>query len=137
MASDVVQRVREAIVGILDTKAAIVALTGRANRNVLPFQKLADATVPVLAYFVVTANNAGGIGDTRRVVVQFTAAAVSESVANALLEAVENSLTAPAFAALAAPLDAMTESWSRRGEVEVAEDGTFSADLDVSLIVTK
>lgn len=137
MATDLLQRVREAVVGVLDTNADIVALTGRARLNVLPYQKLADATVPVLAYFVVTGNNAGGIGDTRRIIVQFTAAAASESVANHLLEAVENHLNAPALAALAAPLDAYAESFDRRGDPEMAEDGSVSADLDVSLIVTK
>lgn len=136
--TDIVQRTRNALVAILDTNAAVVAITGRANVNVVPYDDLAEIAVPILAYLDVTASNAGGIGDTRRVVIQFTAAAASEDVANALLETVENSLTPQAFTA--AGLDACIDPENRpmrRGKAGDTEEGYFEADVDVTLLVTK
>lgn len=138
MPTDIIQRTTEAMVAALDTNSAIVAITGRANGNVIPFDDFGDATLPTIAYMDVTGANAGGIGDTRRVVYQFTAGAKSRSVANALLEAVENGLTPQAFTA--AGLDACIDPEnrpSRRGKAGDTEEGYFEADVDVTLLVTK
>lgn len=136
--TDIIQRTSDALVAILDTNAAVVAITGRANVNIVPYDDIADVTVPILAYLDVTGANAGGIGDTRRVVFQFTAAASSKAIANALLEAVENGLTPQAFTA--AGLDACIDPANRptrRGKPGDTEEGYFEADVDVTLIVTK
>jgi hypothetical protein len=136
--TDLIQRVADALVAVLDTLTAMVALTSRPNGNVLPYDEFTDAALPAIAYLDVTGANAGGIGDTRRVVIQFTAAAGSKSVANALLEVVENALTPQAFTA--AGLDACIDPDNRptrRGKPGDTEEGTFEADMDVTLIVTK
>lgn len=133
--TDIVQRTSDALVAILDTAPAVVAITGRANVNVVPFDDFADVTLPALAYIDITSAIAGGIGDTRRVIYQFTAGGSSKDVVNALLEAVENTLTAPNF--YAAGLDAYMQDFLRRGTPGDTEEGYFSADMDVTLIVTK
>jgi hypothetical protein len=133
--TDIVQRTSEAVVAMLDTAPDIVALTSRANGNVIPFDDLADAALPVIAYIDVTSAIAGGIGDTRRVILQFTAAGSTKAVVNALLEAVENNLTTTKF--YAAGLDAYMQDFLRRGTPGDTEEGYFSADMDVTLIVTK
>lgn len=134
-AADFVQAVKEAIVAALDTNSAVVALAGRANGNVIPFDDLGDPVIPSIEYMVVVATMIGGIGDTRRVLVTFNGNAELESDANALLDAVEKNLTCPAL--IAAGLDAYPELFSRSGVAGRASDGTSSAGMDVTLIVTK
>ena len=139
MATDIVQRTAEAIVAILDTNAPVVAITGRANGNIVPFDDLADAPLPIISYIDVTSATAGGIGDTRRVIIQFTVAGNTKAIANALLEAVENAFGLSSnFYAVG--LDACLDPGSRpirRGTPGDTEEGYFSADMDVTLIVTK
>lgn len=133
--TDLVQRTAEALVAILDTNAGVVAITNRANGNIVPYDDLADAPTPIISYIDVTSAIAGGIGDTRRVIIQFTVAATTKAVANALLEAIENGLTTTNF--YAAGLDAYMQDFLRRGTPGDTEEGYFSADMDVTLIVTK
>ena len=133
MATDLLQRVKEAIVAILDTAAGIVAITERPDGNIVPWKDLSDATLPVLAYFIVTANEIGGIGDTRQVDIQFTASASDDSVVNALLEQVELTFVEPAFAAQ--NLNAYVSSRSRQPSPD--EEDVQRGDLDISIIVTK
>jgi hypothetical protein len=135
VAADFVQTVREAVIAVLDTQSTIVALTGRANGNVIPFDDLGDVVVMGIEFMVVSAVMIGGIGDTRRVLLTFTASAPLEADANALLDLVEKKLTCPAMEA--AGLDAYPEEFSRTGIAGRASDGTSSANLDVTLVVTK
>jgi hypothetical protein len=135
VANDFVQSVRDAIIAVLDTDSAIVAITGRSNGNVIPFDDLGESTLVGIEYMVVSAVMIGGIGDTRRVLVTFAASAELEADANALLDLVEKKLTCPAMEA--AGLDAYPQEFSRTGIAGRASDGTSSASLDVTLIVTK
>jgi hypothetical protein len=127
--------INDAIVLVLDTNAAIVALTGRVNGNVIPFDDLGDAVIAGIEYSVISIVQIGGIGDTRRALITFTASAELKADANALLDAVERNLTCPAM--LAVGLDAYPQEFSRTGIPGRASDGTSSANLDVTLIVTK
>jgi hypothetical protein len=133
--SDFVQDVRNAIVSVLDTNSTIVSLAGRANGTVIPFDDLGDPVIPGIEYMIVAVNMIGGIGDTRRVLATFTASAELESDANALLDAVEKNLTCPAL--IAAGLDAYPVEFARTGIAGRASDGTSSAGMDVTLIVSK
>jgi hypothetical protein len=133
--ADFVEAVKQAIVIVLDTNSAIVALAGRANGTVIPYDDLGDPVIPGIEYMVVVTTMIGGIGDTRRVLVSFTANAELETDANALLNAVEKNLTCPAL--IAAGLDAYPVEFSRTGVAGRASDGTSSASMDVTLIVTK
>jgi hypothetical protein len=133
--SDFVQDVKNAIVAVLDTHSAIVALAGRANGTVIPYDDLGDPVIPGVEYMVVVATMIGGIGDTRRVLASFTANAELESDANALLDVIEKNLTCPAL--IAAGLDAYPQEFSRTGIAGRASDGTSSAGMDVTLIVSK
>ena len=139
--TDLEQRVREAIVAVLDTLPAIVALTGRNSGNLVPDKIDDDIALPAVVYNVIAATNAGALGDTREVVVQFTAVAARMSLANALLEVVEDTLNAPAFYALTPPLDACAipgRDVRRPGADLDDEGGTIkSALLDRTLLVTK
>ena len=139
--TDIEQRVREAIVAVLDTLPAIVALTGRASRNLVPDAIDDDIPLPAVVYHVIATTNAGALGDTREVTVQFTAVAATMAIANALLELVENTLNAPAFYALTPPLDACAipgRDVRRPGDDLEDEGGTIkSALLDRTLLVTK
>lgn len=117
MATDLIQKVREAIVAVLDTHSSIVAITGRASGNLVSWETLADeepSGVPVLAYLFVVATKLASDGDTREALFQLTAAAPKESVRHELLGVVESLLDQPAFLALAAPLDAFEVSSIRR-----------------------
>lgn len=132
---DFEEGVNEAIVAVLDTLPAIVALTGRSNGNVIPFEDLAEPVVPAIEYLVVTTVMIGGIGDTRRVLLTFMATAEGRDNANALLHEVEVGLNAVALSN--AGLDAYPQEISRTGIPGRASDGTSSATLDVTLIVTR
>src|SRR5688572_18440988 len=101
MTVDPIERLRESIFSVLNTHADIVALTGRSTHNVVPRSTSAFANTPVLTYFVVTAPEVAADGDTRRVTVQFTAAASDDPTVNALLHVVEEVLDIDAFADLA------------------------------------
>lgn len=112
--SERVQQVREAVVAILDTHASVVALTGRASGNVVPWDDLGDGHVPAIAYQFV-ADDFGPIENSRAIQMQFTAVASSETAANELIALVMTLLTWSAFNALATPLDAYVENVVREG----------------------
>jgi hypothetical protein len=117
VATDIVQKVREAIVTILDTHASIVAITGRANGNIVSWDTLADQSpteVPILAYLFVVARKLPADGDTREALFQLTADGPKESQRHELLGVVEQLLDQPAFLALATPLDAFEVNSIRR-----------------------
>lgn len=131
MATDPVQQMREKLVAILDTAAAVVAITSRASGNIVEAQTLAAATLPSVAYAVVVVPRVGGDGDRRRFTVQFDAFAAKESVANELLYAVETTVTASAFAAGPQSMDAHPTRVTRRG-VPTSE-GPARATLDMTI----
>lgn len=133
--ADFVQAIKEVIVAVLDTNAAVVALAGRPNGTVIPYDDLGDPVIPGIEYAVISIVQIGGIGDTRRALITFTASAELESDANALLDAVEKNLTCPNMAV--AGLDAYPQEINRTGIPGRASDGTSSANLDMTLIVTK
>lgn len=117
MATDLIQKVREAIVAILDTHASIVAITGRGSENLVSWETLGESsptTVPVLAYLFVVATELASDGDTREVLFQLTADAPKESQRHELLGAVESILDQPAFLALSPALDAFEVRRVRR-----------------------
>jgi hypothetical protein len=132
---DYEEGINEAIVLVLDTLPAIVALTGRNNGNVIPFDDLAEPVVPAIEYFVIVTTQIGGIGDTRRALLTFTATAEGKDNANALLHEIEIGLNAVNL--LAAGLDACPLEFTRTGIPGRASDGTSSASMDVVLIVTR
>lgn len=132
MATDGMQRLREAAVTILDTAAAVTTLTGRGSGNVVPSFTQAAGTVPAIAYTLVVATEEDGLGDMRRAQFQFSAFAATESLANELCGAVESTLTGPAFAALAAPIDARVTRLVRRAVP--ASETPKRADLDLTLV---
>lgn len=145
---DPLSRLSAALVAVLDTAPAVVAVTGRARGNVVPWESgEANVPLPVLAYLVVTAQPA--LGTQWRAPVQLTASAVgtepgvtpaksAREQANALIAATLDALSATAFAALATPLDARRE-FDRdvlRTVEHDTDDGAARADLDVSILFT-
>lgn len=135
LATDLPQRVDEAIVLALDTKPAITALTGRGSGNIVPWEDESVAQSTGLAYLDIDTATWGGTKDTRRANRQITAFADSRSKANALLEAVENNLTTTALQT--AGLDAFVERIVRRGSGGSSEEGVFVRHMDVSIVATK
>jgi hypothetical protein len=139
MATDLLQRAREAVVQVLDQHPAVAALTGRLSQNIVAWGSLADATRPVLAYFVV-ADGLGPVENARAITVQFAAfaGAGDEALANELVALVPELITASSLAALPAPfaLDAFVESWQRRGAAPDPESEAARADLDLTLVAS-
>lgn len=135
LATDLPQRVDEAIVVALDTKPALVALTGRANVNIVPWEDETAAPSVGLAFLDIATANWGGTGDTRRATRQISAFAPSKDKANALLEVVEKELTTPALQA--AGLDAFVEGMIRRGAGGSSEEGTYVRHMDVTIVASK
>jgi hypothetical protein len=141
--ADYVTVVNEAVVAALDTRAGIVALTQQASANVVPWRdNLEELLVParhgLIAYHVVSANRGGGaIGDFRRLRVNCTAIARTESVANALCEQVELGLTCAVLAALPTPLDARIEDVSRQPIPPDTRDAVHLAAIDLILVMKR
>lgn len=135
LATDLPQRVDEAIVLALDTKPAITAITGRGSANILPWEDEGEAFTLGLALLDIDTPTWGGVKDTRRANRQITAFAPSRAQANALLEAVENTLTTTALQT--AGLDAFVERTVRRGGAGSSEEGTYMRHIEVAIIVTK
>lgn len=141
--ADYVNVVNNAIVAALDTKAGIVAITTKATANVVPWRDnleelLTTSRLGLIAYHVVTANRGGGaIGDFRRLRVNCTAIARTESVANALCEQVELGLTCAVLAALPTPLDARIEDVSRQPIPPDALSKVHLASIDLILVMKR
>lgn len=146
MATDIVQKLLEALVAITRADATLQALLDRADKMVVPWQAIEDVTLPIIFYVPVVAVQHGGSGDTRLVEVQFTAVAQgpnAQGVCNALVERLEQVLTQPAL--LAQGVDAAPFfPWTRRfvsawGSLITREGGRALArsDLDATFIITK
>lgn len=132
---DMVQRLREAIVAIVDTNADVQALTGRANGNIVSWDTLSTDTLPVVAYQFITSHD-GPSPMLRGYDFQFTAVAATESAANALIGVVSSLFSASAFAALAVPVDAALDPdpGPVRRSVPYDDDAVaYRADVDLTI----
>jgi hypothetical protein len=137
--TDIVQYAREAIVAALDTAPLVVAVTGRANGNVVAWDTLADdAPLPIAAYRITSAAPSGGLNDERKIQVTFRAVAETESAANTLLGAIEKSLTYPRLRDAAPALEAY-RLYGEEDRVAADYDEDVEAcigDFDAVLIAT-
>lgn len=139
MATDIDQRIAEALVGVLTAAAGVTAITGETERSVVEtFAEAAAATRPVVAFTLVVTTQPGGLGNHYRAQVKLAcfAADGTARVARELRGAAVAALTATAFLNLTsphAPLDAAVVSVSRR--TGPRETGRARADADVTLDV--
>lgn len=130
------QQVAEALVGILDTDQDVVAITGRASINCVPFEDTTFNLLPIFDYFILDGTQVGGVGDTREVTVDIRATAELGSTCNEMLRLAEEKLIAPRFAAIG--LDACALRAKRR-DVDVdpdAEQDVKTKLLELTLLVT-
>lgn len=133
---DIMQQVAEAIVGVLDRDQDVVEITGRPSINCVPYEDTTFNLLPIYDYFIVDGVQTGGLGDTRRVVVDIRASAESGLICNNMLRLAEEKLIAPRFAALG--LDACQLDAKRR-DVDVdpdEEQGVKTKLLELTLLVT-
>jgi len=94
--ADVVQRVREALVGALRDSVPVQGLCGRTGRLVAVMNAFDTLPLPGLTYLVVTSQRGAGNGAPERVLLQLTAWADGDDAArtaSALLEAAETALS--------------------------------------------
>lgn len=138
---DIVQTVREAVVAILDSSEALAQITQRSYDNIVPIGLAEKTSSRVIGYFAVVATPRGGVGDQRRVLIQFSAYAESgrDDICNAMLEVVENEVDALHFSQLDPPLYAWVERDrdSRRPFVTDATATRARGDLDRTIVVRK
>jgi len=106
--TDVLQAVAEAIVASLNADPSITAITGRTGDNIVTWNSLESAKLPVLVYLLVNAREVGGLNWTWDVDLQLDAYAVVSADANNLRHAAQQLLISPTFSALANPIDAMS-----------------------------
>ena len=119
---DALQRVGAAAAAIIDTDAAVVALTGRASGNIVRFDPRTPVVPNSLAYLATEATLRGGIGEAYDVTLVLRAEAdgnptvTSESapefaskLLGAALDALAGSGGVAAFAAAGA--DAVVTTW--------------------------
>lgn len=141
--TDILQRCNEALVAVLDTREGVCDLTHQPEANVIPWRDhLEDLLTPdrdgLLAYHIVFARQTGeSPGDFWRVVMQCTAVARSETVANALCEQVEQGFTCSALAALGTPLDARIVERTRQANAPETDTAVHLATIDVTLVVKR
>lgn len=135
LSADIIQRLREATVAILDTHSDVVTLTGRNSGNVIPASSRTAFTPPAIVYAFIVGTELNADGDTRLPQFQFTGYAEDDddATANALIAVVERVYDAPAFMALAVPIEASVERRARRDVG--GNDALSRADLDVTLRV--
>lgn len=139
-ATDPIERMREGLVAVLDTDAGIVALTGRANGNIVPWQDTVEPnTDPHIRYAVIAATRSGEQpGEFWRVILQASAfASAGASETGALCEAIQAAATAARFAALASPVDVHVTGLDRRGPFFEATPRLWRSDLDLAFLVKK
>lgn len=144
--TDLLERCAIAVVAVLDSHAQIVAITGRANGNVLPWDVEDETELPVIAYRDTIATRGGqapATGDSREVMFLFSVVAATESEVNALLEVIEGGhaapkvIWAPALAALNPPLDGCFVNPVRRNVGWDSDADGYRKDLEYTLVVTK
>ncbi len=101
-ATDVEQRLAEAVVAILTADSGVQTLAGRTTGLVVPQDGIAPAALPCLAYTLAATQEIGGTGDNRRVQLQLVAVAEgagADSVCRHLMERCEQALSWAAFQA--------------------------------------
>lgn len=138
-ATDLEQRLREAIVAIATAHAGLRAVLGRTTRLVVERDTLAqDVVLPVLAYDLLTYDEASGRGE---VLVTAIAEGVDAGAkCRAALEQLQLALTAPAFEALGlqvAPLEGTRRSVDEVEDVRdrLALDSPTLTQVDWSLLL--
>jgi hypothetical protein len=135
IADDIIQRLRDATVEILDTHPDVMTLTGRESLNVVPASQAGSVSLPVIVFTHVVSTELAADGDTRDPLIQFTAYANDDDddIANALIRVVERAYEGPAFLSLDPPIDAYVTRRIRR--TVSPGKGTARADMDVTLRV--
>lgn len=139
-ATDIVQKLDEAVVAIVNADATMRTLCGRSTGLIVPWQDIGGLTLPVVVYQLVTADQTGGLGDTRLITLTFTAWSEgnhAKANANALMERLEQVLV---FQNLAGQgLDAAEQRWTRRGIAEspLGSRNVRRADGDLQVWITK
>jgi hypothetical protein len=140
---DKIELLDYAIVAILDTAPAIVALTGRPSQNVLPWHRVTAEAVPCLAFEVISVPPYPGEYGTVQPLYQFTAVAAGPNArrtVHRLLGAVETLLTEPALrdeGLDACPMPGRPPSRGpMRSEAVAGTDAVPAQDLDFALLYT-
>lgn len=121
----------ECFVKVLDTAAAIAAVTGRASLNVVPWREDMEVELPVVAFTFSSIRPRGGVGENYDVVATFGAYATSAKVADDLLKAVEDTLTVPNI--IAAGYDAAVLTYFRPDHEHEAEGDQEVVRSDLEL----
>lgn len=135
---DLIERLKIAVVAVLAANADIQTIADRASGIVSAWNADMTTVLPVVAYRVVVAAPGGGaLGDTREVLVTFSAIAPTESVANALLNAIEVIVWPTALAAQSPPLDGYMRNPVRRDVPWDTDEDLYRADLELTMTVTK
>jgi hypothetical protein len=141
VANDHLQKLREAIVGILDAHAALVAIIGRANNFVVAWDNLGDTdkatlSAGMLAYFVLPGARLAADKNAELWTIQFAAVAAEESTTNEIIFALigdsntTGALTGAAFQAHG--LDAAIDDWTRRPMPPDPDEELARADIDIT-----
>lgn len=117
MSNDAIQRVSEAAAAIIDTAAAVTAITGRPTGNITRWRRRARITAaPALAYLCTDADERVGVGENWDVALVLRVFADTAAQANALLRAAIEALTPQAFEAAGADAVVMTTAISNLPE---------------------
>jgi hypothetical protein len=98
-ANDAIQKVSEALASIIESNAAVQALTARMADNIARYRRRKKANMPSIAYLCTDARPRGGTGDNWDVDVVLQTEAAKPADANALLGAAVQALTVQAFTA--------------------------------------
>lgn len=118
---DVKQIVINGMKTVLDAHATLVALTGRPNGNVVPWEDIASTALPAIAVSVEEVREIGGARDNRHLDILAAAFGYDLEKVNAMAEFLEDNLTQPQLEA--AGLDAIILRRTRRaGPTEKVKD---------------
>lgn len=147
MATDIVQRLREAAVTIVGGLATVQALCDRTTECCVAWSAVAEVARPVVAYTIPLLEQVGEDRDARDGTIRFTAIAEgndADKTVQELLEAIEQGLTATAL--YNAGVDGAPMHFTRfmdddadQGDGDGARMQTrnvYVAHLDVSLTTT-
>lgn len=123
-ASDALQRVSEAVATIIDESAAVQAITGRTEKNIVRYKPRDRRVPPVLAYLAANAVVRIGTGESYDVTLLLQAEAIGNAgsslsapaQANALLRAAVKSLSVQAFDALGVDAVVMEQEYSNSSD---------------------
>lgn len=96
--------VEKIVVAATDRRPALAALTGRASKNVVPWDNVGAATLPVVSFVVQTCPQVGATTYHATLGIAGFAATTEQSRCRAMLREVVAGLQATGLAAIAAPL---------------------------------